>query len=333
LTVSFDLLPDHVIEQNGRVSITRTRRTVYADLDASLVPLLLDGLSSGGTLASLVADVPGPAADDVHDVVADLVGWGALVSDADARPRVAHAWSMRGAQGRGRLSPQKTAELTFTPRTYGDDGPTVVTLPAVRRPFPVDSLSTVLRRRRSPTKYDGSSISLDQLAQLLGGACGVTGELVIDGRAVLLRAYPSPGALYGVDVHVVPARVDGLVAGAFRYDPVRHRLAMVGDRAAEPASFCLPDVRTVAEGAAVFLALTICLPRATPKYGDESYRILVAEAGCVAENLVLVAHALGLRAGPFTGVFDGLVDRALGLDPPDTSFVVGVLVGRDERTP
>jgi SagB-type dehydrogenase family enzyme len=328
LTVLFEVLPDRVFQEHGRISVARTRRTVDVEFDESTLSCLLDRLSSGRTWDELANDLPLA----VHDVVADLVGWGAVVPAGDARPRLAHAWSMRGAEGRGRLSPAGVANLTFSPRTYGDDAGTIVDLADVR-PFPIDSLATLLRRRRSPTSYDSSPISVDQLGQLLGGACGVTGELVLADRAIPLRAYPSPGALYAVDVYLVPTRVEGLANGVFRYDPARHALVAVHDRRVDPATFCLPDVRAVVEGVSAFVALTISLPRATPKYGDESYRILVAEAGCIAENLILVAHALGLRAGPFTGVFDSLVDQAIGVDAQEANFVVGVLVGREGSSP
>jgi SagB-type dehydrogenase family enzyme len=93
---------------------------------------------------------------------------------------------------------------------------------------------------------------------------------------------------------------------------------------------CLPDVRSVVEGSAAFIAITINLSRSIPKYGDVSYRILVAEAGCIAENIVLVAYALGLTAAPFTGVFDSLVDDAINLPLHESRFVVGVLIGHEK---
>jgi SagB-type dehydrogenase family enzyme len=157
----------------------------------------------------------------------------------------------------------------------------------------------------------------------------MTGELVMADRRLALRAYPSPGALYAVDVYIIPTRVEGLSDGVFRYDPEQHALVTIHTRRVDPVSFCLPDVRVVVRGIAAFIALSIVLPRATRKYGDESFRILVAEAGCIAENLVLVAHALGLRAGPCTGVFDTLVDQAIGVAADDARFVVGVLIGRE----
>lgn len=327
LTISFDVLPDELVEERGRVSVARTRRTVHVELDKRTLGWLVNGLSEGRTIPALVCGAPPNRQDEVRNLLTDLVGWGAVVSTADIRSRLAHEWSMRGARSRSRLTAAEVATLTFTPQSREDDA-RVVDLPDVR-PFLDDSLENVLHRRRSPTSYDGSPISVDQLGQLLGGACGVTGELVLGDRSLPLRAYPSPGALYAVDVYVVPVRVDGLETGAFRYDPERHVLVTVHNKGVDPVSFCLPDVRAVVGGIATFIALAAYLPRATRKYGDESYRILVAEAGCIAENLVLVAHAIGLRAAPFTGVFDGLVDQALGLDHQDGRFVVGVLVGRE----
>jgi SagB-type dehydrogenase family enzyme len=327
LTVSFDLLPDDVSVDNGRISVARTRRTIDVHSDETTLRHLLDGLSSALTFEKLIGALPQHLRDAARDIVADLIGWGAVVAGTGARSRLAHEWSMRGARSRGRLSPSEVAELTFSPRTHHDDGATITDL-APPRAFPIDSLSRVLRQRRSPTSYDSSPISVDHLGQLLGGACGVTGELVMADRRLPLRAYPSPGALYAVDVYIIPTRVEGLPDGVFRYDPEGHALVTVHDRRVDPVSFCLPDVRAVVRGIAAFIALSISLPRATRKYGDESYRILVAEAGCIAENLVLVAHALGLRAGPFTGVFDSLVDQAIGLEHDDARFVVGVLIGR-----
>lgn len=332
LTASYDLLPDEASTENGRISVSRIRRTIDVEFDETTLAHLVDGLSSGLTFEKLLGIVPLHLRDGACDIVTDLIGWQAVVSDTGARSRLAHEWSVRGARARGRMSPSDVAALTFSPAQHADEDEdaTIVEL-APPRTFPIDSLSTVLRQRRSPTSYDSSPISVDHVGQLLGGACGITGELVMADRRLGLRAYPSPGALYAVDVYIIPARVEGLPDGVFRYDPERHALVTVHDRRVDPVSFCLPDVRAVVGGIAAFIALSIRLPRATRKYGNESYRILVAEAGCIAENLVLVAHGLGLRAGPFTGVFDNLVDQAIGLKHEEARFVVGVLIGREGK--
>jgi SagB-type dehydrogenase family enzyme len=328
LTVSFDLLPDDVSFEDGRISFASTRRTVDVEFDEPALNHLVDGLSSGLTLERLLGALPVSLREAARGVVADLIGWKAVVPVTGARSRRAHEWSMRGARARARVSAPEVATLTFSRRTHGGSQDAALDLP-VPRAFPIDSVSRILRQRRSPTTYDSSPISLDHLGQLLGGACGVTGELVMGDWRLPLRAYPSPGALYAVDVYIIPTRVEEIPDGVFRYDPERHALVTVNDRRIDPVSFCLPDARAVVGGIAAFIALSICLPRATQKYGDESYRILIAEAGCIAENLILAAHALGLRAGPFTGVFDRLVDKAIGLEHDEARFVVGVLVGRE----
>lgn len=327
LTVSFDRFPDAVVARGGLVSVATTRRTIDVESDQQVLARLADGLSAGETMESLTGSLPAHLRAGAQDTVVDLVGWDAVAATDTARARLSHHWSMRSARGRGRISPAELLDLTFTEPARPHDRTPVVELspPAA---LPIDSLSTVLRQRRSPTAYESSPIDVERLGQLLGTACGITGELGLDERRLPLRAYPSPGALYAVDVHVVPANIDGLPDGVFRYDPVRHALVTVSDRPVDPVSFCLPDTRPVVRGVAAFIALSICLRRATRKYGDESYRILVAEAGCIAQNLILVARALGLRAGPFTGVFDALVDDAIGYDRDELSFVLGVLVGR-----
>jgi len=43
--------------------------------------------------------------------------------------------------------------------------------------------------------------------------------------------------------------------------------------------------------------------------------------------------ALGLSARPFGGVFDGLLNRALGLTGPDEQFLLAVLVGHQAGSP
>jgi SagB-type dehydrogenase family enzyme len=84
-------------------------------------------------------------------------------------------------------------------------------------------------------------------------------------------------------------------------------------------------------GAAALLCLTGCFPRHERKYGEGGYRMLVAEAGHISQNLILAATALGLSARPFGGVFDDLLNDTLGLDTADEQFLLAVLVGHAAR--
>jgi SagB-type dehydrogenase family enzyme len=75
-----------------------------------------------------------------------------------------------------------------------------------------------------------------------------------------------------------------------------------------------------------------CFARHERKYGPGGYRMLVAEAGHISQNLILAATALGLSARPFGGVFDDLLNRDLGLDADEEQFLLAVVVGRARGT-
>ena len=67
-------------------------------------------------------------------------------------------------------------------------------------------------------------------------------------------------------------------------------------------------------GDAAMICLSGFFPGHERKYGQGGYRMLVAEAGHISQNLILTATALGLSARPFGGVFDGLLNHGLELD-------------------
>ena len=152
-------------------------------------------------------------------------------------------------------------------------------------------------------------------------------------REVKLRAYPSSGALYVVEIYPVVFRVEGLEPAVYHYRVVEHVLEVVrpGIDPAVIVGAALPVEREMVAGAAALFCLTGCFPRHERKYGEGGYRMLVAEAGHISQNLILAATALGLSARPFGGVFDGLLNHDLGLDGADEQFLLAVLVGHTER--
>ena len=91
----------------------------------------------------------------------------------------------------------------------------------------------------------------------------------------------------------------------------------------------MPVERAMTAGASTLFCLTGCFARHERKYGEGGYRMLVAEAGHISQNLILAATAMSLKARPFGGVFDGLLNQALGLDGDDEQFLLAVLVGRE----
>ena len=202
-----------------------------------------------------------------------------------------------------------------------------------RVPDRLRAFHELTRARRSSRDYGGLGLTRDELDAMLDTACGVTGGMRWGGQEIKLRAYPSSGALYAVEIYPVVLRVDGLDEGVYHYRAVDGMLEMVRrvDRA-RIESVSLPVERTMVASAAAMLCLTGVFPRHERKYGEGGYRMMIAEAGHISQNLVLAATALGLSARPFGGVFDGLLNQELGLNEAEEQFLLAILVGRHTRS-
>jgi SagB-type dehydrogenase family enzyme len=207
------------------------------------------------------------------------------------------------------------------------DEATAVFEDVLKRLRPFHSLT---RARRSSRDYRGAAITRAELDAILHTACGVTGTMTAVEPELPLRAYPSSGALYAAEIYPAAFRVQALRPGVYHYRAIENLLEAVrpGIDPAAIVSAALPVEREMVAGAAVLVCLTGRFRRHERKYGEGGYRILVAEAGHISQNLVLAATALGLSARPFGGVFDDLVNQALGLDGDEEQFLLSVLVGR-----
>ena len=205
----------------------------------------------------------------------------------------------------------------------------VVPLPdavVATRPF-----DAVVRERRSDREFGSAPISLAELAAVLEAAYGRTHQLLADAPDAVgpqLRAVPSGGGLYPLEVYAFAWRVDDLAAGLYHFDPLRRVLEVVqpGDLAsAVAAAMVYPDPAT---RCAVFLCVTAVFWRTRFKYGLRGYRFALLEAGHLAQNAILAATALGLASVPLAGFFDARLDEVLGLDGVEESVLYSVAIGR-----
>jgi SagB-type dehydrogenase family enzyme len=198
------------------------------------------------------------------------------------------------------------------------------TVPDRLRPF-----HDLTRARRSRRHYAAKAMSRQDFDALLHTACGVTGAMPWAGRELKLRAYPSSGALYAVEIYPVVLRVEGLEPGVYHYAAQDNALDVVmpGIDLDRLVGAALPVERQMVSGASAMICLVGEFRRHERKYGEGGYRMMVAEAGHISQNLVLAAVGLSLSARPFGGVFDGLMNEVLGLDEAEEQFLLSVLVG------
>jgi SagB-type dehydrogenase family enzyme len=172
-------------------------------------------------------------------------------------------------------------------------------LPAPRLDGPV-SVERALQLRRSLRNYSRAALSLEETAQLLWAAQGVTSRSGY-------RTAPSAGALYPLETILCAGRAGTLPPGVYKYRPARHDLILLadGDRRAELAEAALGQAWI--RQAPATIALAAVFARITGRYQQRGIRYAWMEAGHAAQNVCLQAVALGLGAVP-VGAFD---DRAV----------------------
>jgi SagB-type dehydrogenase family enzyme len=125
-----------------------------------------------------------------------------------------------------------------------------------------------------------------------------------------LRAAPSAGALYPLDIYLIAG--DGgagsLGAGVYHYEPLQHCLRRLSskDMRKEVADASLHQ-SWMAEAAGILL-ISAEYSRITGKYRERGVRYAHFEAGHVAQNCLLQAESLNLHAG-IVGAFE---DEAMG---------------------
>jgi SagB-type dehydrogenase family enzyme len=187
-----------------------------------------------------------------------------------------------------------------------------------RLPQPDQPLAAVLAGRRSIREYDARPVPLRTVASLLHHACGTTGEMGHPEHPEIrqrLRAHPSGGALYPIETYLVALRIEGLDAGVYHYHAPDDCLEVVrrADVADRLASLMLMGGGRLDSAGLVVFAARWEQPIA--KYGERSYRVVLLDAGHVAQNVLLVAGALGLATCPIAGFHDDALAAELGLDP------------------
>ena len=163
------------------------------------------------------------------------------------------------------------------------------------------SVEEAIMKRRSVRSYSSKEISQEAVSQLLWACQGITDEK----RA--LRAAPSAGALYPLEVYLV--KRDGL----FRYVPAKHALELLSGKDLRAELARAAYGQRFVEEADIDIVIAAVYERVTSRYGDRGIRYTDMEAGHAAENVFLQAIALGLDSVAVGAFTDSAVSKVLNL--------------------
>lgn len=181
-----------------------------------------------------------------------------------------------------------------------------VTLPKPQLKSAV-SVEQALNQRRSVRTFASTALGLQQVAQLLWAAQGITAEW--GGRTA-----PSAGATYPLECYLVVGQVTGLKPAVYRYLPVEHSLSAVvpGDKRVPLCKAALGQKWI--QDAPVSIVIAADFRRTARRYGDRAGRYVYIEVGHAGQNIHLQCEALGL-ATVCVGAFDDAgVKNLLAID-------------------
>ena len=182
-----------------------------------------------------------------------------------------------------------------------------------------DSLSNRLLQRRSATAPKKELVSQATVRKIIHG-----GFKLYEGSPTCRRPFPSAGGLYATKIVVVMHEENSVNSALYLCDHFRnfqkmdngiadlqaHVMAMLNQPGISnwrARIFVCADTRPVAE-----------------KYGARAYRNLFIEAGCILQNLHLLAGHEGLNSRVITGLDDLLIERLLGQN--EYEMALGALV-------
>ncbi len=165
------------------------------------------------------------------------------------------------------------------------------------------SVEKALSNRRSARSFSDKPLTLQNIAQLLWSAQGITGQRGF-------RTAPSAGALYPLEVYVAAGSVEDLPTGLYHYRIESHDLEIVSEGSHHSSIWEAALRQSAVKDAPALFVFTAVFPRTMEKYGKRGMQYVLMEAGHAAQNLLLQAEAMGLGHVPI-GAFNDEVMREI----------------------
>lgn len=186
----------------------------------------------------------------------------------------------------------------------------------------------LMRRRRSERKFTSDSISLSVLADCLFCGNGIVGFHDDEDYGHLpLTMTPSGGARNPFELYVYANRVSGLETGFYHYSALDHDLGLIRAGKVEVADMLGSQDWPGKAAAVVFLVAHF--PRSMWKYHlATAYRVVLMEAGFIAQNIALTATHYGLSAVPSGAFNEALIEGYLGTPEVESGVILSISLGR-----
>jgi len=202
--------------------------------------------------------------------------------------------------------------------------------PKIKLPkkFNITLFEKTIIERRSKREFKGEPISLSQLSKLLFFSAGITRYDKDWDKC--LRAYPSAGARYPLEVYLLILNVEKVENGIYHYNVKYHTLELI------KKGICKKDIvkytcnQKWIKKASVIFVITAVFRRTIMKYDERGYRYVFLDCGHLAQNIYLVATKMKLGCCAIGGFYDDKINKMIGIDGKNESAIYLIAVGKNE---
>ncbi|MFH1415608.1 MAG: SagB/ThcOx family dehydrogenase [Elusimicrobiota bacterium] len=181
-----------------------------------------------------------------------------------------------------------------------------------------NNVSISIERMHSVRDFADKPLELKDVSQLIWAAGGTK----IDAVTGASRSYPSAGACYPLEFHLVAGNIKGLSPGIYRYDNKHHvlRKTVDGDMRKKLAE--------QAYGQKMFRTAPCCIvitsvnSRTTSRYPDRGSAYIYIDAGHSGQNIYLTAAASGYATVAVGAFNDSGISTLLKLPRTETPVIL-----------
>lgn len=189
------------------------------------------------------------------------------------------------------------------------------------------NLQEVIVNRRSRRNFNGEiPLKVQQIAEILQLSYGATVEFTYEGEKQILRATPSAGALYPLEIYIISRNIESLDKGVYHYRICKHSLELVKN-VDEGIFKNLEKKWSFPKEFQCVVVITGVWNRSFIKYSERAYRYLLIETGIVSENMTLISEVQGLNALIMGGWSDDEINELLGIDGINEISLLPICIG------
>lgn len=190
----------------------------------------------------------------------------------------------------------------------------------------LSEMERTLVKRRSVRDFKAQKISLDNLSRILYFSAGITRKNNDWNASV--RAYPSGGARYPLELYLVIFNVKNLVKGIYHFNVKQNTLELIKGGSFLNEMISIFGNTKWLEKSGFIILISAVFDRTLMKYGNRGYRLALLEAGHLAQNLYLVSTWLKLGCCALGGFLDDKLGSLLGLDKTKESAIYALAIGK-----